>query len=212
MVTGYKKLTQKQRRKLDKFIILNYEKKNKLKENNVAKYNHLINLLEQSIENRALISHKNYRSENQKYDKQIVELVNPAFFISINYQDSVASTIERVASKFASIKCELRQSKDYKFVHYIEQGDNGNYHSHIFVSTIKSKRKSTQIVWLYEQLVHYQKINKFAIANGTDSIDVRLYDDKRLNLKKELRVSYANKTSNKNHLSLDINNSDNLIQ
>ena len=212
MITGYRKLTLTENRNLSKFNSLNYEQKDKLKSYNIERYNYLIQLKEQSLENAVVISHNNYRNENLKYNKQIVESVNPAFFITLKYIDSVASSSERVASIFESIKYEITRTKQYKFVHYIEEGAGGSFHSHIFISTIKSKHKDNQILWLKSQLIEYQKLNKFAIANGEDSIDVRLYDDKELKLKQDLRVSYVNKTVSRSYMSLDITNTDNLIQ
>jgi hypothetical protein len=212
MITGYRKLTLAENRNLSKFNSLNYEQKDKLKNNNYEKYQYLISLKEQSLENGIIISHNNYRKENLKYNKQIVESINPAFFITLKYIDSVATSNDKVASIFESIKYEIKRIKQYKFIHYIEQGDSGSFHSHIFVSTIKNKQKESQILWLKNQLIEYQKLNKFAIANGEDSIDVQLYDDKELKLKQKLRVSYVNKMVSRNYMSLDIKNSDNLTQ
>jgi hypothetical protein len=211
-INGTKLLTQRDKDKLGKFNLLSYTDKSKLKQNNPTKYQYLISLRIQDLENRKVISHLQYRKEVSNYNKQIVNSIDPVFFITMKYIDSVAISHERVQHLFEGIKHELTREKPYKLIHYIEKGQDSSYHSHLFLSSIKHKQKHTQMVWLQSKLDEYAQTNKFSIATGSDknpSVLVELYnaDTSRPNT----RSHYVNKTSNRQYFSLDLKNTDILI-
>ena len=182
-----------------------------LRLNNPKRYNNLIKLQEQYNESQIVISHQKYRKESFIYNKEITTSINPAFFITLKYIDKIASSPERVESMFANIKYALTEGKgkDYRFIHHSERGLSGSYHSHIFVSSIKNKSKQKQIEWFIEQLNDFKKLSKYSIATANDSIDVRLFDNKELNLSPTLRTNYVEKTDTRQYNSLDIFNTDN---
>ncbi len=209
-INGTKLLTNKDRDKLINFNKLSYADKSKLKESNPTKYEYLIYLREQDAENKKVISHFQYRKSTSIYNKRLIKSINPAFFITIKYIDNVAVSHERAQHLFEGIRYELTKDRPYKLIHYIEQGQDKSFHSHIFLSSLKGKHKPNQIVWLSARLEEYAQTNRFSIANGSDdnpSILVELFDQEVLNIPKEKRSHYVNKTSNRNYLSLDINNS-----
>ena len=90
------------------------------------------------------------------------------------------------------------------FQHHIEKGLDGSYHSHVFVSSLKNKDKQAQIEWFDKELKDYRNLNKFSICNGCNSIDVREFNNKELNLQATLRTNYVSKSDTKQYLSLDI--------
>jgi hypothetical protein len=210
-ITGTKLLTQREKMKLERFNDLSYVGKMKLKQSDPIKYEYLIHLKEQDLENKIVISHKQYRKSVSIYNRQLVNSIDPAFFITIKYIDSVAATPDRVIKLFGGIKYSITKDRPYKLIHYIERGQDGSYHSHAFLSSIKSKHRPTQIKWLKAKFDEFIKFNKYSIANGSDdnpAVLVELFDDEILNIPKSNRSHYVNKTSNRNYLSLDLTNSD----
>lgn len=205
-ITGFKKLASRDKARLSKFRSLTYADKEKLKLTNIEKYNHLLHLIEQDHENRTVLSHNQYRNSTNILSRKIVKSVNPAFFITIKYIDRIAIDPERVSKIFGDIKHEIQRTRNYKFVHYIEQGNDKSYHSHIFVSNLKNKQKPKQIEWLKEKLVELQNTDKYSIANAESSVKVDLYDDVEKNLPVSKRTSYVVKQDRKQYLSLDITN------
>lgn len=203
-----KLLTTIEKEKLLNFNNLTYVTKEKLKSTNIKKYNNLILLQEKFNESKVVISHKKYKTASINYNNKIATSINPQFFITIKYIDSVASSPERVVSMFSNIKYELTRTRDYKFQHYVEQGIDGSFHSHILVSGLKNKSNELQIEWFIKQLNNYKKLNKYSITNAEDSIDVRLFNNKELAIPIAKRVSYVSKQDNRNYLSLDLINTD----
>lgn len=209
-VTGTKLLTQREKSRLERFNDLSYVDKMKLKQSDPIKYEYLIHLKEQDLENKVVISHKQYRKSVSIYNRQLVNSIDPAFFITIKYIDSVATYPERVIKLFEGIKYSITKDRPYKLIHYIEEGQDGSYHSHVFLSSIKHKQKQSQIKWLSAKFDDFIKFNKYSIANGSDdnpAVLVELFDNEILNIPKSNRSHYVNKTSNRNYLSLDIENS-----
>lgn len=206
MNDNLKKLTTIEKAKLVKFAQLSYSDKEKLKLNNHIRYNNLILLQERFNESKIVISHQKYRQASSTYNHKITASINPSIFITIKYVDSIAKTPERVIAIFSDIKEYLkRDSKDYQFQHHIEKGaDSNSYHSHLFVSSLKNKQKQKQIEYFINELENYRKLNKISIANGYDSIDVRIFDKKELNLPTATRVNYVGKQDTRQYFSLDI--------
>jgi hypothetical protein len=211
-VAGFKKLISRDEAKLSKFRSSTYADKEKLKLTNIEKYNHLLHLIEQDHENKTVLSHHQYRNSTAIFSREIAESINPAFFVTIKYIDRIATDPERVSKIFGDIKYEIQRTKDYKFLHYIEQGSDKSYHSHIFISNLKNKQKSKQIEWLKGKLIELQDTSKYSIANAESSVKVDLYDDVEKNLSVRRRTNYVVKQDRKQYLSLDITNSDNLCQ
>lgn len=210
-MNNLKNLTYIEKERLIKFQNLTYIEKEKLKATNSKRFNNLIKLQERQNESLVIISHQKYRRSSSEYNNKITTSINPAFFISIKYIDSVATTPERVISMFSNIKYQLTRTKDYKFQHHVEKGLDGSYHSHLFVSSLKNQSKQKQINWFICELEKYRIKNKYSISNSNDSIDVQIFDNKELNLPPSLRTSYIRKQDNRSYLSLDISpNTDNL--
>jgi hypothetical protein len=210
IVTGTRLLTIREKNRLEKFNELSYVNKMKLKQDNITKYLNCIYLKEQNYENKVVISHQQYRKSTSLYNRKLVNSIYPAFFITIDYIDSIASSPERVIKLFEGIKYSITKDNDYKLIHYIEMGADNSCHSHLFLSSLKSKHKSKQIKSLQSKFDDFIKINKFGIANGSDdnpSVLIELFDDGILNIPKSRRSHYVNKTSNRNYLSLDLENS-----
>lgn len=210
MINGTKILSTIDKNRLAKFNLLTYNERQNLKQNNPTKYADYIYLKEQQHENEKVISHQQYRKSTNQYNKQLIESISPAFFITIKYIDQIATSPERVIKLFCSFKYELARAKPYKFVHYIEKGIGGSYHSHVFCSSIKHKQKHTQIEWMKATLTEYSQTNRFSIATGSEdnpSILVELFEQAEWN-KPNTRNHYCSKTSTRQYLSLDIENSD----
>jgi hypothetical protein len=211
-ISGFRKLTKREDIQLSKFNKLTYSEKEKIRLGDPNKYQSLISLVEQHNENQVIISHKQYRKSIDNYNHNIVKSINPIFFITIKYIDGAAIDVNRVGKAFENIKYELTRSNNYKFIHYIEKGKDGTYHSHIFISGIKGKHKNLQLKHLEATIKNYQRLNKFSISNADSSIDVRLFNDEIFNHDNKFttksRSNYCTKQVTKQYLSLDIQNSD----
>jgi hypothetical protein len=208
-IDGTKLLTNRDKDKLGKFNNSSYMDKMKLKESNPTKYQYLIHLKEQDAENKKVISHLQYRKSVSIYNKQLVQSINPVFFVTIKYVDNVAFSPERVQHLFEGIKYEITREKPYRIIHYIEMGEDGSFHSHLFLSSLKHKQKPNQMKWLSAKLDEFVQTNKYSIATGSDdnpSVLVELYDAD--STKPNTRSHYVNKTSNRQYLSVDLTNSD----
>jgi hypothetical protein len=208
-MNGTKILSIIDKNRLAKFNLLSYNSKQQLKISNPTKYATLIHLSEQQYENNKIISHLQYRKSVNQYNKKLIDSINPAFFITIKYIDQIATSPERVIKLFEQIKYEIQRTRPYKFVHYIEQGQDKSYHSHVFVSSIKHKQKHTQIDWLKAKLNEYAETNRFSIATGSEdnpSILVEIFEQADWN-RPNTRSHYCSKTTHRQYLSLDIENS-----
>jgi hypothetical protein len=210
-ITGTKLLSHREQNQLKKFNNLSYSDKQQLKYSNPEKYLKCIQLIEQQHENQKIISHHQYRKSASIYNKKIVESINPAFFITIKYIDSIATSHERVVKLFEGIKYHITKDKPCKLIHYIEKGQDNSYHSHIFVSSLKHKQKPKQLKWLHDKFNEFIAVNKFSIATGSmdnPSVLLELFDEEILNKPKSSRNHYVSKQNTRQYLSIDITNSD----
>ena len=159
--------------------------------------NRYVRQTEQFFEDKIPITHTKYRLNSMSWNKQLVNNLKPKILLTIKYKEVVSNNHKLLLSKFAYIK-DILIARNHDFLHYIESGIDGSFHSHVIISSAKSLYYlDPQMSMLRDDLNKIKYISVYGISDCPSAIDVKRSDG---------HLKYLQKQNNLNLLTLDITN------